>query len=202
MSADQRRAALIDAAYRVVADFGVEGATTRRICAYAGMKLGSFHYAFESRIALLSAVMETAVPADITAVLDSIVPDDVDPASGDALDMESQLRRHFRGFYGLLQAEPGRMQAVIALGIYARNHPELHTAGAHMYARLFTIAAAGLERGARHAGVQWTVPVAELGPVVIAATNAITLTYLSLADDAAIDQIIDASVRGLMSYVQ
>ncbi|MGG6495897.1 UNVERIFIED_CONTAM: TetR/AcrR family transcriptional regulator, partial [Bacteroidetes bacterium 56_B9] len=91
--------------------------------AYAGMKLGSFHYAFESRIALLSAVIETAVPADITAVLDSIVPDDVDPASGDALDMESQLRRHFRGFYGLLQAEPGRMQAVIALGIYARNHP-------------------------------------------------------------------------------
>ena len=70
MSVDQRREALIESAYRVIADHGVEGATTRRICAHAKMPLASFHYAFESRTALLAAVMDKAVPFDITLMLE------------------------------------------------------------------------------------------------------------------------------------
>ena len=74
MSVDQRRSALLESAYRVIADHGVEGATTRRICAHAGMPLASFHYAFESRTALLCAVMETAVPTDIERMLHAVLP--------------------------------------------------------------------------------------------------------------------------------
>lgn len=202
MSIEQRRAVLIDAAYEVIAEVGVDGATTRRISRQAGTTLGSFHYAFDSRTALLRAVMDTAVPADINATLDSIMPRDIDPASNPATYMQSRMAQQFHAFYALVKADPGRMQAVISLGIYARNHPELQAAGRQMYQRLYDIAAGGLARGARQSDVQWALPVAELGPVVIAATNAITLNYLSVGDDAAIDRIIDAAVHGLMAYVQ
>ena len=47
--AAERRAALIDAALRVVSRNGLAQATTRAIVAEAGMSLASFHYAFESR---------------------------------------------------------------------------------------------------------------------------------------------------------
>lgn len=202
MSAEQRRATLIDAAYRVIADVGVDGATTRRISRQAGTTLGSFHYAFDSRTDLLRAVMDTAVPADINATLDSIVPHDLNLATDPPLDIRSRMTRQFHTFYELVKGDPGRMQAVISLGIYARNHPELQAAGRLMYERLYDIAAGGLARGARQFAITWVLPESELGPVVIAATDAITLSYLSVGDDAAIDRIIDAAVHGLMAYVQ
>ncbi|MGV9710919.1 TetR/AcrR family transcriptional regulator [Gordonia sp. NPDC003424] len=200
MSVDQRRAVLIESAYRVIADHGVEGATTRRICAHAGMPLASFHYAFESRTALLCAVMERAVPSDISKILDSILPAIADEGQGPAA-LHANTRAHLEAFYALLKADPGRMQATISLGIYAHNHAELQLVGKEMYERLYELAAMGLSTAAKRAEVSYRIPPAELGPVIIAATNAITLTYLSTADDVAVAAIIDASTAALMTYV-
>lgn len=200
MSVAQRRAALIASAYRVIADHGVEGATTRRICAHADMPLASFHYAFESRSALLCAVMDRAVPEDITAMLESILP--LVPVTGQGRDaMLQSMYGHFRGFYRLLQADPGRMQAAIALGLYAHSHPELQQVGKAMYERLYEVAAIGLDLAGQRMGVRWTVPVADLGPVVIAITNTVTLTYLSTADDVTVERIIEIFVNALATYV-
>ncbi|AZG45342.1 hypothetical protein D7316_01938 [Gordonia insulae] len=200
MSVDQRRTALIEAAYRVIADHGVEGATTRRICAHANMPLASFHYAFDSRTALLCAVMETAVPSDINRMLESILPMIVDEGTGREA-MQKNMRSQIEAFYTLLKADPGRMQATISLGIYAHNHAELQKVGKKMYERLYEVASLGLSVAAEKTEVEWRTPVAELGPVIIAATNAITLTYLSTSDDIAVGKIIEASTAALMSYV-
>ncbi|WP_188942013.1 TetR/AcrR family transcriptional regulator [Nakamurella endophytica] len=59
----ERRARLIDAAVRVIAAHGVEGATTRRIAAAAEMSLASLHYLFESKEALFFAIWEEQVRA-------------------------------------------------------------------------------------------------------------------------------------------
>ncbi|GAC68262.1 TetR/AcrR family transcriptional regulator [Gordonia soli] len=201
MSVDQRRSALVEAAYRVIADHGVEGATTRRICAHAGMPLASFHYAFESRTALLCAVMDTAVPSDIARMLEAIVPSAVDTGTTGRADMQINMDLQFRAFYALLKTDPGRMQATISLGIYAHNHPELQKVGKQMYERLYGVAALGLRLGGERSGITWSEPVEDLGPVVIAATNAITLIYLSTADDVVVEKIIEAAVREMMSYV-
>lgn len=199
MSVEQRRVALIESAYRVIADHGVEGATTRRICSHADMPLASFHYAFESRTALLYAVMETAVPSDINTMLDLILSAVIDEGTGVAA-LHKNTRAHLETFYSLLKADPGRMQATISLGIYAHNHAELQRVGKQMYERLYELAAMGLTAAAQRAGVSYRIPTSELGPVIIAATNAITLTYLSTADDKAVDAIIDASTAALMTY--
>lgn len=202
MSVDQRREALIESAYRVIADHGVEGATTRRICAHAKMPLASFHYAFESRTALLAAVMDKAVPFDITLMLESILPK-LGDSSGHVgrAAMEHNMRAQLNGFYALLQADPGRMQAAISLGIYAHNHLELQPVGRRMYERLYELASGGLEVAAGNAGVGWDTPVSELGPLVIAATNAITLIHLSADDEVVIGSIIDSVVAQMMSHV-
>ncbi len=202
MSVDQRRSALIESAYRVIADHGVEGATTRRICAHAGMPLASFHYAFESRTALLCAVMETAVPTDIERMLHTLLPGAVYSPTPDIANIRENMEGQFRAFYDLLKADPGRMQAAIALGIYAHNHPELQHVGKHMYEQLYRVASAGLQSITDLTGVVWTTPVEELGPVVIAATNSITLIYLSTADDKVVDAIIRSITDQLMTHVR
>lgn len=201
MSVEERRTALVESAYRVIADHGVEGATTRRICAQAGMPLASFHYAFESRIALLCAVMEQAVPLDIYSILMSLMPEVTEPKTRGLEVMRANMKGQFNTFHQLLKADPGRMQATISLGIYAHNHPELQQVGKQMYHRLYELAALGLTAAAEETGTRWTRTPRELGPLVIAATNAITLTHLSTSDDDVIAVLIDALVRELMAYV-
>lgn len=201
MSVEERRRALIESAYRVIADHGVEGATTRRICAHAGMPLASFHYAFESRTALLNAVMEQAVPDDIERMLNAVLPaaDYEEPTTIEVI--RRNMERQFHAFYDLLKADPGRMQAAIALGIYAHNHPELQEVGQTMYRELYRIAAEGLRAISDNAPVTWNRPVEELGPFVIAATNSITLIHLSTGDEKVIDSIIGAVSDQLSTYV-
>ncbi|MDS1115878.1 TetR family transcriptional regulator [Gordonia westfalica] len=201
MSVEQRRSALIESAYRVIADHGVEGATTRRICAHAGMPLASFHYAFESRTALLCAVMEQAVPVDIERMLHTVLPA-ADYGSTPTLEaIRDNMERQFHAFYDLLKADPGRMQATIALGIYAHNHPELQQVGRDMYEQLYRVASTGLRAVSDHAPVTFSRPVEELGPFIIAATNSITLIYLSTGDDKVVDSIITAVADQLITYV-
>ena len=64
-----RRAALVGAAVRVIARSGLAAATTRAIVAEAGMPLGSFHYAFDSRDDLIEAVIETVTAQEHDAAL-------------------------------------------------------------------------------------------------------------------------------------
>ncbi|MFC9556737.1 TetR/AcrR family transcriptional regulator [Rhodococcus sp. NPDC056960] len=57
--ADERRRALIQAAIEVVAEHGIEGATTRRIAERAGSPLARLHYCFSSKEELIVAIFES-----------------------------------------------------------------------------------------------------------------------------------------------
>lgn len=200
MSVTERRAALVEAAYRVIADRGVEGATTRRICAQAEMPLASFHYAFESRTALLCAVMETAVPTDIDQMLRAIQSSS-DLTGGSTLAlMEANMRHQLHTFYSMLKADPGRLQATISLGIYAHNHPELQRYGKRMYETLYAVAAEGLTEAANRVGGRWSLPAAEIAPALVGSLISVTLIYLSTADDTVVNTLIDHAVRQTMTY--
>ena len=56
-----RREMLIDAAFRVMAREGVQAATTRAICAEAGMPLASFHYVFASQQELMKELLRKVI---------------------------------------------------------------------------------------------------------------------------------------------
>ncbi len=57
ISASERRAQLVAAAVEVMAEDGVERASTRRIATRAGVSQGIVHYAFDDKDALLAAVI-------------------------------------------------------------------------------------------------------------------------------------------------
>ncbi len=63
---DQTRAQIIEGALRALSQTGVIGTTTRKIAAEAGVQLATLHYQFDSKSALLVAVLESLVN-DITA---------------------------------------------------------------------------------------------------------------------------------------
>lgn len=58
VSANERREQFIEAAIKVIASVGVDGATTRRIADEAGAPLATLHYCFQTKENLLHAVFE------------------------------------------------------------------------------------------------------------------------------------------------
>lgn len=58
MAVDERRRQLTDAAFRVIARDGITAASTRTICAEAGMPQASFHYCFDSKRDLLEELVQ------------------------------------------------------------------------------------------------------------------------------------------------
>jgi AcrR family transcriptional regulator len=67
-SAEERREQLLDAAVEVIAEQGLNRATTRAITDRAGLALGAFHYVFSSKDELLEAVIHRVV-RDIDATM-------------------------------------------------------------------------------------------------------------------------------------
>ncbi|MEH3155217.1 MAG: TetR family transcriptional regulator [Gordonia paraffinivorans] len=194
---EQRRERLVAAAFRVVAADGVEAATTRRICAEAGMSLASFHYAFPSRDALLEALVVAGLTSEDTAI--HAVLTDV-PA--DAADIESLLRGGLRGYIDSVVADPSREHALIALSQYARRTPGLEGFAADVYRRYYELAATALTAAAEASGARWRTGPDTLAPLVVAATDGLTLAYLNTGDLDVVHRIADACVAMLLTHVE
>ncbi len=90
---------------------------------------------------------------------------------------------------------------MISLNQYARQTSGLTELGANMYQRYYDAIADGLEVAADQAGVGWDWPTAELAPLVVAATDGITLAYLNTRDRTICDRIAEATVTLLLGHV-
>ncbi|NED61294.1 TetR/AcrR family transcriptional regulator, partial [Streptomyces sp. SID10244] len=55
--------------------------------------------------------------------------------------------------------------------------------------------------GAEQAGVEWDRPTDELAPLVVAATDGITLAYLNTRDRAVCERVAEATVTLLLGHV-
>ncbi len=84
---DATRSKVIQGALRALCEDGVGNATTRKIAAVSGVRLATLHYHFETKSALLLAVLETLIEdmtsslraeqrpsADVAACLQDLVP--------------------------------------------------------------------------------------------------------------------------------
>lgn len=186
--AAERRAALIDAALRVVSRKGLAQATTRAIVAEADMSLASFHYAFESRDELVDELITTVIGREQQAVLP-------DPITGQTLReiLEEGLLRYLDH----LRADPEHEQAMLELTQYALRSPERHPLAAAQYARYAELAAEALELAAKHSGARWRSPVDRVARVLVAFTDGLTLTWLVERDDDAARAVVAAAADAL-----
>ncbi|MGZ8176864.1 TetR/AcrR family transcriptional regulator [Williamsia sp. SKLECPSW1] len=185
------------AAFRVVAADGVEAATTRRICADAGMALASFHYAFDSRDALLEAVVVAGLTSEDTAIHAVLTGNPADTS-----DVEALLRGGLGGYLDSLVDDPDRERALIALSQYAHRTAGLEHLAADLYRRYYDLAESALTAAADASGVRWRTDPADLAPLVVAATDGLTLAYLNTGDLDVARRIVDACVQMLLLHVE
>jgi AcrR family transcriptional regulator len=186
--AAERRAALVDAALRVVARDGLAKATTRAIVAEAGMSLASFHYAFESRDELIDELIRTVVAREQQAVIPELV---VGVSIRDLI--ETGLARYLEH----LRADPDHEQAMLELTQYALRAPARHPLAVAQYAHYTALATETLQLAAAHTGATWRVPVEQVARVLVAFTDGLTLSWLVDRDDEAARRVIAAAAGAI-----
>lgn len=179
---EDRRRALLAAAFRVVAARGLTGASTRAIVAEAGMSLASFHYAFASRDELLDLLITEVVAKEEKAIA---------PAEIAGRDLTDLLTAGLMGYLDHLRADPPREHAMLELTQYAlRERPQL---ARDVYAQYERIAIAALDLAASVTGVRWSVPEPVVARLLLAVTDGITLTWLVDRDDARAEAVVAAA---------
>ncbi|HEY9366028.1 MAG TPA: TetR family transcriptional regulator [Agromyces sp.] len=186
--ASERRAALVQAALRVVSQRGIAHATTRAIVAEAGMSLASFHYAFDSRDELIDELITTVIAREQEAVL----PDDLQ-----GHDIRDMLEAGVLRYFDHLRADPEHEQAMLELTQYALRSPDRHPLAVAQYARYTELGARSLVAAAELAGVVWTTPVERVARVLIAFTDGLTLTWLVTRDDDVARAVAHAAADAL-----
>lgn len=182
IAAADRRAALVQAALRVVAAKGVSAATTRAIVAEAGMSLASFHYAFASRDELMNELVAFVVGHEESAVLPA--PD----ARGSLRDV---LRAGLQRYAELLRADPLREQAMLELTQHALRTAGMEHLARLQYERYYALAAAALVTAAEQTAHSWTQPVDEIARLLVVLTDGLTISWLVDRDDAAAASVMD-----------
>lgn len=199
MPVEKRRELLLEAAFRVIARHGVDGATTRAICSEAGMTLSTFHYVFDSRDDLLSALVRRGTDTELAVIADALGAAAANSVKG-LEGLRIMLRDCLFGYLDGVIADPEREQAMISLNQYARQSPGRPGPGADMYHRYYEAIAYGLAVAAQQAEVDWDEPVDGLAPLVVAATDGMTLAYLNTRDEAIGRRIAEATVTLLISH--
>jgi AcrR family transcriptional regulator len=104
MSKDDRRQALVQAAFNEIAERGFEGLRTREVAAEVGVNIATLHYYFPTKEALIRGVVELSMHR----FRSTLAPHG---SSGE------QLRNHLRAVRQLLREEPqlGTVMAELAL---------------------------------------------------------------------------------------
>lgn len=193
MSAADRRLALLDAAFRVIAAEGVGGATTRAIVAEAQMSLASFHYAFTSRDEMMRELIGHVIENQTVAAFSTL-------RYGN--DLRTAIRDGLQAFLEVVVADPSREQTMFELMQYSLRTPELDGLPREQYSG-YRLAVAGLlETAAADTGMSWLVPLDDVARMVVTMTDGITLAWLADRDAAAASRVIEFAATSIAALAQ
>ncbi|MES2170389.1 MAG: TetR family transcriptional regulator [Actinomycetota bacterium] len=193
LAADDRRAALVQAALTVIARDGVHAATTRAIVAEAGMSLASFHYAFRSRDELIREVITFVVDQQEFVSRAALVPTD---------DLRTMVRGALQAYFDLLREHPEREQAMFELMHYSMRTPELGKLSAIQHGSYLAAGRALIEAGGELLGIRWTLPIDDLARILVALTDGLTYAWLADRDDSAAERLMDSIAATMTTYAQ
>ena len=193
MSAADRRLALLDAAFRVIAAEGVSGATTRAIVAEAQMSLASFHYAFTSRDEMMRELIGHVIQNQTVAAFSTL-------RYGN--DLRTAIRDGLQAFLEVVIADPGHEQTMFELMQYSLRTPELGGLPREQYTGYRSAGAGLLETAAADTGMSWLVPLDDVARMVVTMTDGITLAWLADRDSAAASRVIEFAATSIAALAQ
>lgn len=193
MSSVDRRIQIVQAALRVIADQGVQGATTRAIVAEAGMSLASFHYAFASRDEMMEELIAYVVENQTVAAFSTI---------RFGSDIRSTLRDGLQAFFETIVADPSHEQVLLELMLFAMRTSSLNDLPKRQWAKYHAAASEILNAAAVNAGITWSRPIDEVARLLVAQTDGITLAWLASRDIAAAITVMDIAADSLAALAQ
>jgi AcrR family transcriptional regulator len=168
VSADARREQLIAAALVVMAESGLDGATSRRIAEAAGAPLASIHYTFGSLEALLAATYARALDRVLDRVSDAVPCD-----RGYAVAFE----RLADAVIDLL-TDPAF--GILFLALSPAQHDQLVGVGT----RYYEFGEALVRKIASESGVALPDDVEQLGRLVLAAIDGVATRFAVFGEGA------------------
>src|SRR5689334_11734851 len=114
MPSAERRRQLTEAAIRAMARDGVARTTTRSIAAEAGVSLSVFHYCFDSKQALVEAVITTLTDHSVTVVKHALRP---------RATLVETVRAGFQAYWDHVRSHPEEHMLTYELTQYALREP-------------------------------------------------------------------------------
>ncbi len=183
-----RRTELVDAAIRVALAEGLEAATVRRIAAEAKVSLGTVHYCFGSKRALLEAVVESVAQPTL----------DVDLSEVPEGDHAALIRAAFRSYWVEAGGNSDRQRLIYELVTHLVRQED---PGPELARMMFRNSFATVERFIRETfgdGVD-TLPMGAetLARMTIAMTDGVALAWIAERDDAKALEVLDGYATAL-----
>lgn len=184
LSAEDRRVELVEATVRVAVAEGLDAATVRRIAKEAGVPLGTVHYCFGSKAALISAVA------------DSIEQPLIDVSSLERLPTEEALTAAFRAYWEQIGSDRRRQLLIYELLAHlSRGGPESREIARNLMDRVYGAVLDAVRRYAEDLGRTLPVDPELLARLIIAVTDGVSIAWIVTSDDARAQAIMEVFAR-------
>lgn len=181
---DTRRTQLIDAAIRIALRDGLDNTTVRRIATEAGVSLGTVHYCFDNKRALLEAVVETLLQREVD-VAEFDLPDGATPVDA--------IKKAFRYYWTLSGAQTERQRLVYELVAYLVRQeapgPEL---AQRIFANKYEVVRGFVELFQKKGEAELGLPADVIARMTVAMTDGVALAWLADGDDEKALEVLDS----------
>jgi AcrR family transcriptional regulator len=189
----ERRELLLQAAWRILVRDGVAAATTRAICAEAGMKQGVFHYCFTNRDELLREVSAGLLSSQVSASIGAV------SAHG---TMAESVGRAFAVYWDTVEADPGLHQVLYEITTSVLRDPHAGEIARFQYSRYLDSVLGSIKEIGDLRGVTWDLPVEVLARQVVTVLDGLTLHYLVDRDSFAARAALQAFAVDFAGHAQ
>lgn len=190
LSAQDRRVELIDATVRVAVAEGLDAATVRRIAQEAGVPLGTVHYCFGSKAALISAVA------------DSIEQPTIDVTLLETLPTDQALLTAFRAYWEQIGSDRRRQLLIYELLAHlSRGDVASRQIARKLLDRAYGAVLGAIRRYAEDLGRTMPVEPEVLARLVIAVTDGVSLAWIVNSDDAQAQVVMETFTRLLAGAI-
>ncbi|MBL1078844.1 TetR/AcrR family transcriptional regulator [Nocardia sp. 2] len=192
VKAAEREGQIVAAAIRVLVADGVAGTTLRAVAAESDIALGTMHYVFATKDALLRAVIR-AVAADVSAAL----------RAGAEVDqgVTHALRRSVGNFWTtLVEHEIGLQIMQYELAMYSARTEGPGGLAQLLYEQYTSLVAEFCEQAARAAGERCAVDFETLGRLSLAVMDGLIVQYVANPDLERARRDLDRAVDMVVRY--
>lgn len=185
---DTRRTQLIDAAIHIALRDGLDSATIRRIASEAGVSLGTVHYCFDNKRALLEAVVETLVGRQID-VSGFVVDPELSP--------EEAIKRAFRFYWSISGAEVERQRLIYELVAYLvrQEDAQSHDLARRIFTTNYDIVRGFIDLFQMQWEVDLELPTDVIARMTVAMTDGVALAWLADSEDECALEVLDSFAR-------